>query len=108
MLPRLDRLGGGVGGDRADEEAEVVWRHRAPDLGGALAVVVEELARDVERHQERHVSVAAAAGPDRRLRARGARGPDGRVRLLERQAPWGDVAGEGGGAPPREPALPGP
>src|SRR4029450_3330131 len=77
--------------DGADEEAEVVRRHRAPDFGGALPVVVEQLARDLGRHQERNVGVAAPPGPDRRLGACSPRSPDRRVRLLEWEAPGIDV-----------------
>src|SRR5262249_58718479 len=82
----------GVGGDGADEEPEVVRRRGPSDLGGAVAVELEQLARDLERYQERHVRVATPAGPHRRLRARGTGDPDRRMRLLQRQAPRVHVA----------------
>src|SRR5215467_4456177 len=92
MPSGLERLRLRLGGDGADEEAEVVRRHGPAHLGGALPIEIEQLARDLERHQERYVRVAAAAGPHRRLWAGGAGNPDGRVWLLERQTPRIDVA----------------
>src|SRR5882672_4314726 len=91
MTAGLQRLGSGVRRDGADQEAEVVGRHGAARLRRPLSIELEQLARDVERHQERHVGVAALAHPHRGLRARGAGDPDRRVRLLQRQAPGGHV-----------------
>src|SRR5438046_1437510 len=87
VTPGLECLRLRVGGDGADQEAELVGRHLAAHLGGALPVIVEELAGDVEGHQEGHEGVTAPAGPDRRLRAGRAGNPDRRMRFLERQAP---------------------
>src|SRR5262249_38212319 len=92
MAAGLERLRLRVGGDRADEEPEVVRGRRPSYLGGALTVELEELAGDLERHQERHVRVAAPARPHRRLRARRAGDPDRRMRPLQRQAPRVHVA----------------
>src|SRR3989442_3080674 len=91
MPSGLERLRLGLRRDGADEEAEVVRSHGSADLGGALAIVVEQLARDLGRHQKWHVGVAAAPGPHGRLGAGGAGSPDGRMRLLKRQAPRVDV-----------------
>src|SRR5207249_6656502 len=77
---------------RADEEAEIVGRDGSANLGSALPVELEKLARDLERYQEGHVGVAASAGPHRRLGARGAGDPDGRMWLLQWQAPRVHVA----------------
>src|SRR2546425_856917 len=109
-ISSIERLRLGLRRDGADEEAEVVRSHGSADLGGALAIVVEQLARDLGRHQKWHVGVAAAPGPHRRLGAGGAGSPDGRMRLLERQAPRGDVtevvvAGPPTGRPRVGPAL---
>src|SRR5881628_3018457 len=91
MPSGLERLRLGLRRDGADQEAEVVGGHGPANRGGALAVVVEQLTRDLERHQKWHVGVAAAPGPHGRLGASGAGSPDGRMRLLERQAPRVDV-----------------
>src|SRR5437764_1357851 len=55
-------------------------------------VLGDELAGDIERHEERDVRVPALSGPDGSLRARGAWHPDRWVRLLQRQAPRVHVA----------------
>src|SRR5256885_12931077 len=87
VAPGLEGLSSCVRGDGADEKTEVVVGHRAPHLGRPLAIVVKELTRDLEGHEERHVGIAHPASPDGGFWACCAGHPDGRVGLLERQAP---------------------
>src|SRR5438552_15907504 len=80
-----------VRNDGADEKAEIVVGHRATHLGRTLAIVVKELPRHLEGHEERHVRIAHPAGPDGGFWTCRARHPDRRVGLLKRQAPRVDM-----------------
>src|SRR3954468_999071 len=55
VAPGLASLLRRVGGDGAQQEAQLVRGHLAAGLGCTLTVVLEELAGDRERHQERDV-----------------------------------------------------